>query len=104
MPTTHRKDSTPLREAYRQKFEAQIAELNARLALVRAKASRLAADGRIAAHEEIADTEEKLAALKKKLTALGRASGDAWKDMKTGVEQAGRELGRAAKRAFDRFG
>lgn len=93
-----------LRDAYRQKIEGQIDELNARLALARAKAKQLAADGKIAAYEEFADTEAKIAALRTKLSALGNASEGAWTEMKGGVEQAWGDLSKAAKRAFDRFG
>lgn len=48
-----------LRDAYRQKYEAQIEELNAHLTVMKARAKRLAADAKIAAHEEIADTDRK---------------------------------------------
>ena len=74
-----------LRDAYRQKLEAQIDELNARLMLARAKS-------------------KKLAAVKEQLTALGNATEGAWSEMKGGVEKAWGDLRDAAKRAFDMFG
>lgn len=93
-----------LSEAYRQKFEAQIEELNARLAVVRAQAKRLAADAQIVAHEELADTDRKLAELQARLTALRSAGDGAWQDMKGGVESAWRDVNQAAGRALQRFG
>jgi hypothetical protein len=93
-----------LRDAYRQKLEAQIEEMNARLALARAQAKKFAAEGKIAASRELADAESKLAAVKEKLAALGNASEGAWSEMKVGVERAWGELSDAAKRAFDKFG
>lgn len=93
-----------LKDAYGQKIDAQIEELAARLALFRAKANQLAADGKIAAYEELADTEEKLAALKQRLAALNAASAGAWQDMKGGVDKAWGDLSASAKRAFKRFG
>ena len=93
-----------MRDAYRQKFEARIEELNARLALARAKAKQLAADGKIATFEELAEAEQKLAALKARLATLGQASEGAWNDLRSGTEKAWSELSQAAKRAFDRFG
>ncbi len=93
-----------LRDAYRQKFEAQIEELNARLAVMRAQAKRLAADAKIAAHEELADTDRKLAALKTRLAELRVSGDDAWQDMKGGVESAWTDLHKAAKQAMKRFG
>ncbi|MDP3068712.1 MAG: hypothetical protein Q8N18_00405 [Opitutaceae bacterium] len=93
-----------MRDAYRLKFEAQLDELNARLALARAKAKQLAADGKISAYEELADTERKIDAMKTKLKGLGSAGEGAWADLKGGVETAWTDLNQAAKRAFDRFG
>ena len=93
-----------LRDAYRLKIEAQIDELNARLALARAKAKKLAAEGKIVTSEELADAERKLAAVKGKLTSLGNASEGAWSEMKGGVGKAWGDLRDAAKRAFDKFG
>jgi small-conductance mechanosensitive channel len=92
-----------LHEAYRQKIDAQIEELQARLALARAQAKKLAAEGKIAASEEIVETDRKLAVLKEKLAALGHASGGAWDEMKVGVERAWHELRDSSKRAFDKF-
>lgn len=93
-----------MRDAYRQKVEAQIEELNARLKLAQAKAKQLAADGKIAAFEEIAETEKHLVTLKAKLAAMGKASEGAWTDLKAGVDLAWKDMEQAAKRAFDRFG
>jgi hypothetical protein len=93
-----------LRDAYRQKLEAQIDELNARLMLARAKSKKLAAEGKIAAAEELADFEKKLAAVREQLTALGNATEGAWSEIKVGVEKAWGDLRDAAKRAFDKFG
>lgn len=93
-----------LRDAYRQKIEAQIEELNARLAVARAQAKRLAADAKIAAYEELADTDKKLDELKARLAALQKAGDGAWQDMKGGVEAAWGDLNKAAKQAMTRFG
>ena len=93
-----------LRDAYREKMEARLEELSARLALARAKAKGLAADGKIAAHAEIAASERKLKELKVRLARLRTAGDAAWKDVKTGVEDAWTDLNSAAKRAMKRFG
>jgi chromosome segregation ATPase len=92
-----------LRDTYCQKLDAQIEELNVRLALARTKGKRLAAEGKIAAAEELADAEKKLHALKEKLKALGNASEGAWGEMKGGLEKAWSDLGEAAKRAFEKY-
>jgi hypothetical protein len=92
-----------LRDAYQNKLDAQIEELNARLALMRAKAKGFAADARIAAHEELSDTDAKLARLKARMGKLRVAGDGAWQEMKVGVESAWTELSTAAKRAKKRF-
>jgi hypothetical protein len=94
----------PLRDTYCQKIEAQIDELNARLSLARARSRKLAAEGKIAAAEELDDVEKKLADAKGKLTALRNATESAWGEMKAGMEKAWVDLRDAAKRAFDKFG
>ena len=70
-----------LRDIYRQKHEVQLEELIARLSLAKAKIKQLAADTQIAAHEELADTEHMIVALKGKLAALNIARDDAWEDI-----------------------
>jgi hypothetical protein len=92
-----------LRDAYQRKFESQIEELNARLAVLRAQAKGLAADAGIAAHEELADTDAKLAKLRARMSGLRDAGDGAWQEMKAGVEAAWTELSAAANRARKRF-
>lgn len=92
-----------IKDAYREKIEAQIEEQQARLKLLRAKARRAAADVKIAAYEEIGDADAKLAALKKKMTELGRAGEGALKDMKAGVEKALSDLAKSGRKAAHRF-
>jgi len=92
-----------LKDAYREKLEAQIEEQRARLELLKAKAKRAAADVKIMAYEEIADADAKLNALKTKLNELSHASGDAWQDMKGGIEKAWDDLTASCKKAAQRF-
>lgn len=92
-----------LRDAYRQKLEARVEELSARLAVARARAKGFAADGKIAAHEELAASEKKLKELKLRLARLRTAGDAAWKDVKSGLEDAWTDLNSAAKRAMKRF-
>jgi hypothetical protein len=92
-----------LKDAYQEKLEAQIEEQRARLELLKAKAQRAAADVKIMAYEEIGDVDAKLDALKGKLKELSSASGDAWQDMKSGVEKAWTDLTRSCEKAARRF-
>jgi hypothetical protein len=90
-------------DAYRQKLDAQVDELSARLALGRAKAKQLSADSKIAAYEELAATEEKLSALKAKLASAAAAGEGAWQDLKGGLDFAWTEVRDASSRALKRF-
>jgi len=92
-----------MRDAYRQKIEAQLEEQSARLAVLKAKAKQAVADGRIIAYEEIGAAEEKINALKAKLKELGAASEGAWETMKGGIDSAWKELSDSCKEAADKF-
>jgi len=70
-----------LEDAYRQKIEAQIEE-------------QRAVAGGIMVCEELADADQKPDVLKAKLKDAGNASGDAWQEMKDGIERC---LGRLAR-------
>jgi hypothetical protein len=92
-----------LRDAYREKMEAQLEEQRARLNLLRAQARRAVADGKIMAYEELAEAEAKLAAATGKLKELAGASEAAFGELKAGMEQAWTSLTRACQKAADKF-
>jgi predicted kinase len=92
-----------LKNAYREKMEAQLEEQRARLELLKARAKVAIADGKIMAYEELADADQKLAALKVKLKNLADAGGDAWQEMKSGVEKAWGDLSESCKKAAQKF-
>jgi hypothetical protein len=92
-----------LRDAYREKFEAQVEVQRARLELLKAKAKRAVADGKIIAYEEIIEAEQKLAALRTKLKELGNASEAAWVTMKGGIEKAWEDVRESCKKAAGQF-
>ncbi len=92
-----------LRDAYRQKINAQLEEASARLAILKARAKLAVAEGRIYAHDELGVTDEKIAQLKSKLKDLGEASGGAWEEMKVGIEAAWEEIASASRKAAEKF-
>ena len=92
-----------LKDAYRQKIEAEIEELQARLAILRAKAKQRVADGKIMTYEEIVETEQKLEAIKTKVKELSNAGESAWQELKTGVDQAWSDLKKAWQKAESKF-
>lgn len=84
-------------------MEAQLEEQRARLELLKARAKRAVADGKIMAYEELADAESKLTSAKAKLKDLGTASEGAWEEMKSGVDKAWSDLRDACKNASGKF-
>ena len=92
-----------VRDEYRKKFEAQIEEQVARLAVLKARAKQTVADGKIMAYEELAEADRKLTAARARLAELSSASEGAWETMKGGVEQAWNALAEACKKASAQF-
>jgi hypothetical protein len=85
-------------------MEAQLEEQRARLDLLKAKAKRAVADGKIMAYEELAEAEQKLASAKGKLKDLANASENAFGELKAGVEKAWNDLTESCKKAARKFG
>jgi hypothetical protein len=92
-----------LEDAYREKIEARIAEQQARLDWLKARAKMAVADGKILAYEELADAEHKLDSAKAKLKELAHASEGAFQEMKVGVETALDALNSAAQKAAQKY-
>jgi len=91
------------KEAYQQKIEARIAEWNAEMDKLRAQAKGLAAEGRIEAESRLQDLTIKKEAAEAKLAELRNAGGDAWQELKSGIDRAVRELDESVKRAASKF-
>ena len=91
------------KDAYRQKREAELKELNARLELLESKADKAKAELKIGFDEQIYELKEKRDNLKGKIDELKEASGEAWSDMTKGVEEAVTDLKTALDVAATRF-
>lgn len=91
------------KEAYQRKIEARIAEWNAEMDKLRAQARRLAAEGRIEAESRLQELTIKKKAAEAKLSELRNAGGDAWQELKSGIDRAVRELDESVKRAASNF-
>ncbi len=92
------------KQAYEEKFKAQLDELNAKIDVLKAKAKQ--AEGSVKAdyHETIEDLQNKRSEAKNKLQELSAASDDAWEDLKQGVESSASTFADAVKSAVSRFG
>lgn len=91
------------KNAYRQKLEARLDQWRAEIDKLEAKAAEARADARIEYEKQIEKLRGKQEDARRKLEELDKASGEAWKDLKSGLETAWDDLGRAVKSAVDRF-
>ncbi|MBA3007110.1 MAG: hypothetical protein KKB91_11715 [Proteobacteria bacterium] len=91
------------KNAYRQKIESELELVEARFAEFKARGKGLAADARIKHSQLVEDLEQKSAATKKKLKALGEASDDTWEELKDGVESTWAKLQAALKDTVTMF-
>ena len=101
------------KELYQQKMKAQLDEWKAEIDKLKAKASGASADAQLEMNRQIKALESKTEEGKAKLSALAKASEEAWESMKEGMEAAWSSLksavsdrGRssAAWRKASRFG
>ena len=92
-----------LREAYKQKFSAQVDEQKARLGALKARAKRVVADTRIVGYEELGKAEQGLNRLATKLKRVAGASLQALQEVKGGVGKAVDDLTVSTKRAAARL-
>ncbi len=91
------------KQAYEAKVKAQLDNLNAQIAQMKAKAAEANADAAIEYNKMIEDLSDKRDAAQVKLNEIGKASEDAWEDLKVGFESAWNDLNIAFKSAMDKF-
>ena len=90
-------------KAYKEKFTAQLDELNAKIDVLRAKAKQAEASLKADYYETIEDLLKKRSVAQSKLETLQDAGDDAWEDMKQGVEDSWATFAAAVKSAASRF-
>ena len=86
------------RKAYIEKLEAQLEEWDAKIDLLKAKSKKTKAEAKIEYCNKIETLQHKYKEMQTKLYNLKTATGEAWEDIKTGVEKAVDEL----KDTFDK--
>ncbi|HEY5496828.1 MAG TPA: hypothetical protein VIK19_00695 [Syntrophales bacterium] len=94
---------TDKRKAYEEKFDAQLKEWSAEIALLKAKADKAKAEVKIEYYKTIETLQGKQDAAKMKLQELRTAGDDAWEDLKTGAENVWTEVKTAFQSAASRF-
>ena len=94
---------TDKRKAYEEKFDAQLKEWSAEIALLNAKADKAKAEAKIEYYKTIETLQGKQDAARTKLQELRTAGDDAWEDLKTGAENVWTEVKTAFQSAASRF-
>ncbi len=91
------------RKAYEEKFDAQLQEWSAQIALLKAKADKAKAEAKIEYYTTIEALQHKRDTAKAKLQELKAAGPGAWEDLKTGAEKAWAEVKTAFHDAVSKF-
>ena len=76
------------KDAYERKAEAKMREWQADIDKLRAQADQVSADARIEYDRQIVKLVEQQKAARQQYEKLEKASGEAWTDMKSGMEKA----------------
>lgn len=87
------------REAYLEKFKANLDEWNAELNRLQAKANEADADMKIKYEEKISSLQDRMDEARKKAAEIQDANGNAWEDLKQGAEDAWNRLREAMEDA-----
>ncbi|MEZ5792833.1 MAG: hypothetical protein R3D34_19260 [Nitratireductor sp.] len=91
------------KEAYVEKIQARLNQWDSEIENLKAKAAEAGADARIKYEKQVAELQEKQKDAQGKLDELRSSGGDAWQDLKVGVESAWTSLESATKKAISRF-
>jgi chromosome segregation ATPase len=91
------------KKAYADKLSAEIEKWDSEIGVMRAKAKSASADARIEYDRQINDLEKRRDELDAKLDELRNSSGNAWDDIKDGVDRAWKNMSSAVQNATDRF-
>jgi hypothetical protein len=91
------------RKAYEEKFDAQLDEWNAQIALLKARADKAKAEAKIEYYKTIETLQHRQDEAGTKLHELKTAGDEAWEDLKTGAEKAWAEVKTAFHEATSKF-
>ena len=90
-------------EAYKEKMSAQLKEWSAQINLLEAKAEKIGADIKVKHAEEMRDLRVKQQAASEQLRELGKATGDAWDQVKITADNVWEELKSGLTAAHSKF-
>ena len=91
------------RKAYEEKLDAQLEEWSAQIALLKARADKAKAEGKIEYNKSIEALQHRLDEARVKLRELKTSGDEAWEDIKTSAEKVWDEVKAAFQSAASRF-
>ena len=91
------------KEAYQQKFAAQLKEWDTKVDALNASVKLASADARIRYENELESMRSQRAAFQGMLSELGRRGENAWADVKLGSEKAWAEMNKAMEQVAAQF-
>ncbi len=91
------------KEAYEKKLQAQLDEWALEYEKLKVRADKVKAEGQIEYQKELEELRSKQKVAQEKLDEIKAASGDAWEDLKTGLESSWDSLSASLKSAASRF-
>lgn len=92
-----------IQEAYKQKMSAQLKEWDAQINLLEAKVENAEADMKVRAARELQELRAKQHAASERLKELGKASGEAWDQLKATTDKIWEDLKTGVADAQARF-
>lgn len=91
------------KDEYIRKMHAKLDELNAEIDALSAKAGGVTADVMKEYHEQIETLKAKQVVSRQKMEELHNAGGNAWEDLKSGIDLAWNAMNEALDSARSRF-
>ncbi len=91
------------KEAYREKFQAQLNEWDARLDVLNARVRKAKADARIGFENEVGALRRQRADAHKMFVEMGERGENAWDDIRVGADKAWAEMNKAIDKVAARF-
>jgi hypothetical protein len=91
------------KQAYQDKIEAKLRELDQEITALKAKATKQGKDAGREADQQLPELERKYEIARQKFEKFKESSQGAWEDMKTGIDAAVKDLQAACNRAATHF-
>lgn len=89
------------RDLYRQKYDAQLREWQARMDEVRARSDKLSAQARLDMQPRLDALKSKYEDARARFAELGTAAGDTWDEVKRNAESAWNDFKSSLEGAYD---